>query len=98
MVRRRGAGWGDRVALRWEEKLLAVGHFGKPFELDAASLSTVLGNEDEGSWNMDGALDESGMGSSPPPGGTKARMALSPGRSAAPRSDLAPHGASAWLH
>ena len=52
----------------WEEQLLAVGTAGatKPYMIDPATLGTVLGNEDEGSWNLDGALDsETGFGSCP---------------------------------
>jgi hypothetical protein len=61
--------------MQWEDKLLAVGHFGKPFEVDPACLGTVLGNEDEGSWNIDGALGDAGIGSFPRVCGTEERLA-----------------------
>ena len=58
----------------WEDQLLAIGTAGskKPFQIDPACLGTVLGNEDEGSWNLDGALDsETGFGSCPKVCGTE---------------------------
>ena len=55
----------NATVVQWEEKLLAVGHFGKPFEIDPGNLGTVLGNEDEGSWNIDGVLKDDAVGSSP---------------------------------
>ena len=58
----------------WEDQLLAFGTTGnaKPFQIDPACLGTVLGNENEGSWNLDGALDsETGFGSSPKVCGTE---------------------------
>ena len=61
--------------MQWEDKLLAVGHFGKPFEVDPACLGTVLGNEDEGSWNIDGALGDAGICSFPRVCGTEERLA-----------------------
>lgn len=61
----------NATMMQWEDKLLAVGHFGKPFEIDPACLGTVLGNEDEGSWNIDGALGDAGIGSFPRVCGTE---------------------------
>ncbi|CAJ1333687.1 unnamed protein product, partial [Effrenium voratum] len=56
----------------WENKLLACGCFGKPFEIDPACLGTVLGNEDEGSWNIENSLDsETTIGSFPKVCGTE---------------------------
>jgi len=65
----------NATMMQWEDKLLAVGHFGKPFEVDPACLGTVLGNEDEGSWNIDGALGDAGIGSFPRVCGTEERLA-----------------------
>ena len=63
----------------WEDQLLALGTAGgtKPFMIDPATLGTVLGNEDEGSWNLDGALDsETGFGSCPKVCGTEGCLAF----------------------
>lgn len=61
----------NATMMEWEDKVLAVGEFGKPFEVDPACLGTVLGNEEEGSWDIDGALNDSGMGSCPKICGTE---------------------------
>ena len=65
----------NATMMHWEDKLLAVGQFGKPFEVDPACLGTILGNEDEGSWNIDGALGEAGIGSFPKVCGTEECLA-----------------------
>lgn len=66
----------NATMMHWEDKLLAVGQFGKPFEVDPACLGTILGNEDEGSWNIDGALGEAGIGSFPKVCGTEECLGL----------------------
>mmetsp|Transcript_44552 Transcript_44552/g.123404 ORF Transcript_44552/g.123404 Transcript_44552/m.123404 type:complete len:654 (-) Transcript_44552:62-2023(-) len=52
--------------LWWEEKLMALWHFGKPYLVDPGSLGTVLGVDDSGATDLGGHLeDDVGFGPSP---------------------------------
>jgi len=42
----------------WEDKVLALNDYGKPFPIEPAILATMLGDQDDGSWNIDGFLDD----------------------------------------
>jgi len=50
----------------WEDRLLALWPFGKPYLIDPGSLGTILGNQESAASDLGGALDEEvGFGATP---------------------------------